>query len=556
MRVNQLTRSRQTALIWLTIILLILGIFFRFGNIDRKIHSPEETITYLRISGYNELEFVEHILSGKVINSQELFKYQRINAEKGWQDSIKEIANHPDKAPLYYLMARLWTQIFGSSLAALRFFSALIAILAFPAVYLLCRELFGLPLTRWTAIATISISPFHVLFAGEGQPLTLVTTTILLSSAALLRAMRVNTISSWLIYSALVAVGFYSHWFFSCVAIAHLIYVLFAERMRPNRIVLSFLISFAIASITAIPLIANINLTIPLFYRDISQIWRQTPSLETIESWVLDLTRPFFDLDRGWCIPTQDPGCQTLLNYEQSLLYILAIPLLFLVIYSIYFLFKNAPRRVGLFILVLIGGIFIDLVLPDVSRVGTGGDYETVHRYVLPYLIGVELAVAYCISNKIADTYDRFWQHKFWQSVLLIVISLGVISSGLSLQAYSWWNKASNYSIQPIAEIINKSSTKPLLFYFLPDPVLKSAENAEKALIEIVPLSNSLEPKVGMMFLAGANKIENIPDTYDTIFLYQPAPELRDWLEKEENQLELVYSSVEKEPLLWQLRQK
>ena len=58
------------------------------------------------------------------------------------------------------------------------------------------------------------------------------------------------------------------------------------------------------------------------------------------------------------------------------------------------------------------------------------------------------------------------------------------------------------------------------------------------------------------MFLAGANKIENIPDTYDTIFLYQPAPELRDWLEKEENQLELVYSSVEKEPLLWQLRQK
>ena len=548
-----MTQSKQTALIWLTIVLLILGIFFRFGNIERKIHSPEETITYLRISGYNESEFIEHILSGEVINSTDLLKYQRINQEKGWKDTLRELANHPNKAPLYYLIARLWVQVFGPSLTALRIFSALIALLAFPAIYLLCRELFGLPLTRWTAVATISISPFHVLFAGEGQPLTLVTTAILLSSAALLRAMRVNTVSSWLIYSLLVVLGFYSHWFFSCVAISHLIYILFAERLRPNRTVISYLIAFGIASIAVLPIMANVTLSTPLLDRDISQIWGQFPSLETIESWILNLTRPFFDLDRGWCVPTNDPQCQTILNYEQALLYILAFPLLALVLYSIYFLFTNAPRRVGLFILVLIGGILIDLVLPDiVDRVG--GEDSIVHRYVLPYLIGVELAVAYCLSNKIVQNYDRFWRQKFWQIILVFVITLGVASSALSFQAYSWWNKASNYSIQPIAQLLNKSSPHPLLFYFLSNQIL---ENQEKALIEIIPIANKLDPKVGIIFLPEVEVLENIPDRFEPIFLYQIDLALRWWLLRQEKlEIDPVYSTVEGNTLLWQVVQK
>ena len=551
MRVDRLVSKKETGLIVFTIVILSLGILFRFGNIDRKIQSPEETITYLRISGHNGSELIEHILSQEIIHPNDLFKYQGINQERDWSDTIREVANHPSKAPLYYLIGRLWTQIFGSSLTALRVFSAIIALLAFPAVYLLCRELFALPLTRWTALATISISPFHVLFAGEGQPLTLVTTVILLSSAALLRAMRVNSVSSWLIYSASVAVGFYSHWFFSCVAIAQLIYVLFAEKLRFNRTVISFLIAFGVAIIAVLPLIANLTLSSPLLYQDISQMW-ENPSLEKIESWVLDLTRPFFDLDRGWCVPVNDQQCQTLLNYEQSLLYILAIPLLVLVIYSIYFLFINAPRRVGLFILVLIGGILIDLILPDIST-RAGGENTTVHRYVLPYLIGVELAVAYCLSNKLVESYGKFWRHKFWQITLIIVITLGVGSSALSFQAYSWWNKANNYSIQPIAELVNKSS-KPLLFYFLPETVLA---NEQKALTQIIPMSNLLEPQVGIRFLVGAKELEDIPEGFDTIFLYRPDITLKQWLlQQEEISLDPAYSNIEEQVLLWQVVQK
>jgi len=552
MRVDRLSNRNQKALISLTIVILSLGIFFRFGNIDRKIHSPEETITYLRISGYNESEFLQDILNQKIIYPKDLFKYQAINQEKDWSDTIKEVADHPSKAPLYYLLARIWMQIFGSSLTALRVFSAIIAIVAFPAVYLLCRELFALPLTRWTALATISISPFHVLFAGEGQPLTLATTVILLSSASLLRAMRVNSVSSWLVYSASVAVGFYTHWFFSCVAIAHLIYVIFAEKLRLNRIVISFLIAFVIALITVIPLIANLTLTTPLLYRDISQMWGEVPPLEIIESWILDLTRPFFDLDRGWCVTGENLQCETLLNYEQYLLYILAVPLLGLVIYSIYFLFINAPRRVGLFILVFIGGILIDLVLPDISE-RLGPEATTVHRYVLPYLIGVELAVAYCLSNKLVQSYGKIWRHRFWQFILISVISLGVLSSALSFQAYSWWNKASNYSLRPIAQLINKSS-QPLLFYYLSEQVL---EDPEQALIELIPISNLLEPEVAISVLSQQKQLSNIPSEFETIFLYQPDLELRQWSGQQEKiAIEPVYSTVEGEILLWQVVEK
>lgn len=42
-------------------------------------------------------------------------------------------------------------------------------------------------------MALIAVSPFHVLYAQEAREYSLWTVTILLSSAALLRAMRVKT---------------------------------------------------------------------------------------------------------------------------------------------------------------------------------------------------------------------------------------------------------------------------------------------------------------------------------------------------------------------------
>jgi len=51
--------------------LILLGIFFRFVNLDRKVYWIDETYTSLRISGHTETEFIQ-FFDGHVVNLKEL----------------------------------------------------------------------------------------------------------------------------------------------------------------------------------------------------------------------------------------------------------------------------------------------------------------------------------------------------------------------------------------------------------------------------------------------------------------------------------------------------
>src|SRR6478672_10132474 len=51
------------------VFLLVLGIYFRFVNLDRKVYWLDETHTSLRISGYTEPEFIQEIFAGNLVTS-------------------------------------------------------------------------------------------------------------------------------------------------------------------------------------------------------------------------------------------------------------------------------------------------------------------------------------------------------------------------------------------------------------------------------------------------------------------------------------------------------
>ena len=63
---------------FLIIVLLVLGIFFRFVNLDRKFYWWDETYTSLRISGYTETELVQQVSGGHVIGIKDLQKYHSL----------------------------------------------------------------------------------------------------------------------------------------------------------------------------------------------------------------------------------------------------------------------------------------------------------------------------------------------------------------------------------------------------------------------------------------------------------------------------------------------
>ncbi|MEG3894728.1 hypothetical protein QT989_03590 [Microcoleus sp. SVA1_B6] len=44
---------------FLIIAVLVIGVFFRFANLDRKFYWIDETYTSLRVSGYTEAEMLK-----------------------------------------------------------------------------------------------------------------------------------------------------------------------------------------------------------------------------------------------------------------------------------------------------------------------------------------------------------------------------------------------------------------------------------------------------------------------------------------------------------------
>jgi uncharacterized membrane protein len=172
---------------------LIIGIFFRFFNLEKKLFWVDETDSLLRISGHTRSEVLQQVYDGQIINVEELQKnYQQISSEKNFISTFKSLTKdvHP---PLYFMMGRFWMLLLGdsvTSVTAIRSFSAFLSILVFPCLYWLCTELFGSQVIGWTAVIVVAVSPFHVLYAQEARMYSLWTVLILLSSAALLRAIR------------------------------------------------------------------------------------------------------------------------------------------------------------------------------------------------------------------------------------------------------------------------------------------------------------------------------------------------------------------------------
>ncbi len=212
---------------FLIVVLLAMGLFFRFANLDKKVYRHDETRTSLRISGSWAGEMKRQIFDGREISIQDVQKYQRVNPERGFFYTIFSLAaDDPKHPPLYYALVRLWAQLLGDSVGTIRALSSLISLLVFPCFYWLCRELFRSDRTAWMVMVLMAVSPFHVLYAQEAREYSLWTVSILLASVALLRALRLRARFSWRVYAAAAAVGLYSHTLFGLVVVGHAMYVI------------------------------------------------------------------------------------------------------------------------------------------------------------------------------------------------------------------------------------------------------------------------------------------------------------------------------------------
>jgi uncharacterized membrane protein len=496
------------------IVLLELAIFFRFAHIERKVYWYDESLTALRITGHTQTEFVQEVFTGDVVPVSTIQQYQQLEPEKELDDTFQALAGNAEHPPLYYTLARLWIDCFGDSITAIRSLSAVISLLAFPCMYWLCRELFDSPPTAWMAMALLSVSPLHILYAQEAREYSLWIVTTLLSSAALLQAVKRPSLTNWSIYAVSAALGLYTFLFSTLVMLAHGIYVVLMERLRLTKKLIAYFIASICSVLTFVPWAL-------IILKTSSKIDQVTTSGQTdidlvpmIKAWVKNLGCVFFDLNLG-----DITGPLTLL----------------LVGFALYFLRRRAPQRISLFIMALIGATTVTLMLGDLLL---GWSLSTTARYLFPGYVGVQLAVAYLLSKQMVLSRPK-WQ-TIWRFITVAIISGGLASCLMISNSQTWWTKdKSQYNFE-IAEIINNAET----------PLLISDTSSLNA-GDILSLSHLLDEHVQLMLLTQRLTPPPIADRFSNIFLFNPSNQLQ-------AHLETIYSLEEAHGRidLWELKRK
>ncbi|HEY9729050.1 MAG TPA: glycosyltransferase family 39 protein [Chroococcales cyanobacterium] len=504
---------------WLRVMivsLLILGLFFRFVNLDRKVYWVDELYTSFRVSGYTEPAIIQQVSENKIFTANELQKYQHLNSDKNVTDTIEGlITEEPQLTPFYFVMARYWARLFGDSIASMRSLPAVTSLLVFPCVYWLCLELFESSLVGWIAIALIAVSPFHLVYAQEARPYTLWILTTLISSAVLLRARRVNTWRHWGIYAATVALGLYSYLFFAFVAISHGIYVAVMEGLRRTQVLKGYLIATIAGFIAFVPWMLIVIYYLPQIIRSTpeqSKSRRQAFS-EFVKTWSANISGDFFDLGLRSGTLFDSPLPITVVTIATM------FAVLILVGYSIYFLCRQTPQRVWLFVITLMAVNALALALPDIIL---GGRRSFLPRYFVPCHLGIQLAVAYLLSSKISYTPMRRRQQKIWQIILITVLSVGVLSDAVYSPSTVWWQKKTNGFNPELAPVVNQAS-KPLVIREMP------RNFPPHNFFTIVSLSYWVEPKARYQVVFDGT-MPTVSSEFSDVFIIDPSQKLLDKL--------------------------
>jgi len=516
--------SSQKGLRFLIVIVILIGIFFRFLNLDRKVYGFDESITTYRIT---HLESYLESLKGQIITIEKLNEFQSLNPLASANEVIEACFWVPEHTPFYFIMVKLWSQAFGLSVTAIRSFSALISLLIFPCLYWLGIELFQSSLVAWILVALIAVSPFHIIYAQEARMYSLLTVLILLASTALLRARRLGTKLDWGIYSITLALGLWSQTIFSLTVISHGVYIALIEGFRLSKVAISYLVATLLGLVLFSPWIFVIlNKSHQLF---LTLDWqRKNILLSTlVKYWGINISRLFLDVVPTYRLDTNFS------DFSNPLLIFLIVGLLLLILYALYFLCRHASATAYVFIITLIGIPVIALVLPDLIK---GGIRSNNPRYLIAPYLGIQLASAYLLASKISTPSTQAKRQIIWRGIIVALLSLGIFSATISSQAETWWNKYYVSELPSIARIVNQA-TKPLLIVNPDDGFLWSFKTL-------------LESKVRLLLLADSH-IPVIPKGFSDVFLFSPSAEFSENLVKQ-SQLKMV--SVYKEELsLWKL---
>lgn len=515
----------------LVISLILLGIFFRLTNLDQKYFDGDECISVVRAAGYS-IETVTSALANRLVSPVDFENFRRIPVDSTVLDTLRvTAAGAPQHTPLFFVLTRYWIQLFDNSVVAIRAFTALTGVLVLPAIYWLSLELFSSPWIAGLSMGLTAVSPLHLIHAQNARPRTLWILMIVVSSAALLRALKLNRKGSWILYGLTLSLHLYTFLFSIFVVVSHGIYVVVRETLKAgvpiSKRTLAYLLATACALGSFIPWAGVIVLNVGMAQRMTAWTSQEASFFNLLTAWMKNIC----DIFLYWHVQFQE---KLLISEEIFILLVGGILVVF-TLYAFYFLCRTAPLPASLFVLSLAAVPAVILVSSDLLL---GGIRSALVRYLFPCVLSVQLAIAYLLAIKCV-TPTRRTQPKIWQRLTVLLLSLGVLSCSLS--GYSeTWNGTRNFVLQS-AQIINQAD-RPLVI------------SNTGPIFGLMPLTQRLDPQVRVLMLDQA-ELPPIPEEFSSLFLYSASPDLIAAVEAQtERAADPVYQDTYLNVFLWQQR--
>ncbi len=214
---------------------LVAGLVFRIEHIERRQFKADESMTALRISGHTMAE-TRAALADRTHSVADVLRFQTVDRNRGPMATVAALADEdPHSAPLFFLIDRLWAAYGGDSIQSLRLPALLFGLLAIAAMYWFCFELTANRVVAATGAALMALSPFFVNYSGQAREYSLWTALITVSTALLVRALRIQKRSLWFWYAIAMALALYADPLSASVLAAHASYVAIALRQRAVR---------------------------------------------------------------------------------------------------------------------------------------------------------------------------------------------------------------------------------------------------------------------------------------------------------------------------------
>jgi mannosyltransferase len=190
-------------------------------------------------------------------------------ASLDWRSLWTELSTTQANMGLYYILLKAWVAIAGTTEAAVRSLSAVIAVATLPLVYFLARRIFDAR-SALAGVALLAFNSFFIRYGQEARGYSLLTLLVVASTWAFVRALdRPESRLRWVAYVVTGTLAVYAHFFGALVALAHAVWLV---RERPREAVWRALGAWLAIAALAAPILAFV------LFKDVGQIdWIPTP---------------------------------------------------------------------------------------------------------------------------------------------------------------------------------------------------------------------------------------------------------------------------------------